>query len=338
MTKVAVCGVGPMGRMHAQLLKQNEAVELVAIADVQEELRQRVGTELQVDTFASGEELIDAGVAEVVWVCTPTYLHAPLSIRALRAGQHVFCEKPMALDGGECAAMIEAAQAADRRLTVGQVLRFWPEYVFLKNAIDQGTYGALETLSMIRIGGVTVGWQAWFLDEKRGGTQMFDRHIHDTDTALWLLGKPAGVTAFGQERADSGFVHCFTRYHYPGITVSAEGSADQPSGFPFTMGFHATFTDGAIHYSSGNSPTLCVYLPDGTRQNPELPNPLGPLHVGLNITAAGGYYLEGVYFLDCIARGQAPQIVSPHSAMDTVRLVRAEIESARQGGRLVPFE
>lgn len=53
---------------------------------------------------------------------------------------------------------------------------------------------------------------------------------------------------------------------------------------------------------------------------------------------AGGCYLEGVYFLDCIARGQAPQIVSPHSAMDTVRLVRAEIESARQGGCLVRFE
>ena len=326
-----------MGRMHTQLLKQNEAAELVAIADVQEELRERVGAELGVATYACGEDLIDAGVADVIWVCVPTYLHAPLSIRALRSGHHVFCEKPMALNAAECSEMIAVAQSTGRMLTVGQVLRFWPEYVFLKNAIDGGTYGRLETLSMIRIGGVTVGWQAWFLDEKLGGTQMFDRHIHDTDMTLWLLGKPTAVTAYGQQRDSGGFVHCYTRYHYPQVCVSAEGSADQPPAFPFTMGYHATFTDGSVHYHSGHTPTLAVYRPDGSVEHPELPDPLGNLHVGLNITSAGGYFLEGVYFLDCIANGRLPQIVSPHSAMDTVRLVRAEIDSAKQGGAPVPF-
>ncbi len=337
MIKVAVCGVGPMGRMHAQLLKQNEAAALVAIADVQDELCARVGAELGVATYRSGEELIDARVADAVWVCVPTYLHAPLSIRALRAGHHVFCEKPMALDAKECQAMIDAAQAAGRLLTVGQVLRFWPEYVFLKQAIEQRTFGKLRTLSMVRLGGVTIGWQEWFLDEKRGGTQIFDRHIHDTDMTLWLLGKPEAVTTYGTLGVRGGYVHCFTRYVYPDVTVSAEGSADQPDGFPFTMGYHATFERGAIRYHSGSSPTLTVYHADGSRSNPELPNPLGDLHVGLNISSAGGYHLEGVYFLDCIAQGREPEIVSPESARETVRLVRAEMESARQDGKRVAF-
>jgi predicted dehydrogenase len=337
MIKVAVCGVGPMGRMHAQLLKQNQAAQLVAIADVQEELRARVGAELQVATFPSGEAMIDAGVAEVIWVCAPTYLHASLSIRALKSGYHVFCEKPMALDARECRAMIAAAKAADRLLTVGQVLRFWPEYVYLKSAIDAGAFGNLLTLSMVRLGGVTIGWQEWFLDEKRGGTQIFDRHIHDTDMTLWLLGQPSRVVTYGTLGARGGYVHCFTRYCYPGVTVSAEGSADQPDGFPFVMGYHATFARGAITYNSSGSPTLTVYHADGTRSNPDLPNPLGELNVGLNISSASGYYLEGVYFLDCIAQGRRPEIVSPESALETVRLVRAEIASAKRDGRPVAF-
>lgn len=338
MTKVAVCGVGPMGRMHAQLLKQQQGVELVAIADVQEELRARVSAELEVEAYDSGETLIDARIAEVVWVCAPTYLHAPLAIRALRNGHHVFSEKPMALDEKECSAMIAAADKAGRMLTVGQVLRFWPEYVYLKNTIDAGTYGKLRTLSMTRLGGVTIGWQEWFLDEKRGGTQIFDRHIHDTDMTLWLLGKPDAVVTYGTLGQRGGYVHCFTRYCYPDVAVSAEGCADQPDGYPFTMGYHATFENGAIEFNSRTSPTLTVYGKDGSREHPELPNPLGSLDVGLNITSASGYYLEGVYFLDCIAHGRKPEIVSPESARDTVRLVRAEMESARGDGRMVPLE
>lgn len=337
MLKVAVCGVGPMGRMHSQLLKQQDTVELVAIADVQEELRNRLSAELEVEAYPSGEDLIDAGVADVMWVCVPTYLHAPLSIRALQSGHHVFCEKPMALDAEECSAMMAAAQEAGRMLTVGQVLRFWPEYVFLKNAIESETYGKLQTLSMSRLGGVTIGWQEWFLDEKLGGTQIFDRHIHDSDMTLWLLGRPQGVVTYGTLGERGGYVHCFTRYCYPEVTVSAEGCADQPDSYPFTMGYHATFDNGAIEYHSRSAPTLTVYGPDGKREHPELPNPLGSLDVGLNITSASGYYLEGVYFLNCIEQGTQPEIVSPESARDTVRLVRAEMESAKNDGRMVPF-
>jgi predicted dehydrogenase len=337
MMKVGVCGVGPMGRMHTQLLKQNDAAELVAIADVQEKLRAEVGEELGVETYASGESMIDAGIADVIWVCAPTYLHAPLTIRALESGHHVFCEKPMALNADECSAMIAAADTAGKMLTVGQVLRFWPEYVFLKNAIESGAYGKLQTLSMVRVGNVTLGWQEWFLDEKLGGTQIFDRHIHDSDMTLWLLGKPTGVITHGTLGERGGYVHCFTRYCYADVTVSAEGSADQPDGYPFTMGYHATFERGSIQYASGSSPTLTVYEPDDKQSNPELPNPLGDMNVGLNISSAGGYFLEGVYFLDCIANGRKPEIVSPDSALDTVRLVRAEIESAKQNGQMVPF-
>jgi predicted dehydrogenase len=332
--KVGLCGYGPMGRMHAQLLTQHEGVQLVAIADVQAELRGRAGTERGVATFASGEELIDAGIAEVIFVCAPTYLHAPLTIRALNAGAHVFCEKPMGLNPAQCAAMIAASRRAERMLIIGQVLRFWPEYVFLKQAIESGRYGRLQSLSMTRVGGVSIGFERWFLDEQRGGMQIFDRHIHDTDLVIWLLGVPEAVQAFGfakDARTEGGIVHSFTRYLYKDMAISAEGSADLPAKYPFTMGYRAVFDHTAIEYSSRQTPTLTLYG-SGEPESPALPQPLGEVQSGLNIAAASAYFLEEVYFFDCIRKGRCPQIITPESARDTIRVVRAEIRSARRDG------
>ena len=335
--KVGLCGYGPMGRTHAELLARHEDVELVAVADLQNELRQRAREEHGVVTYDSGEALIDARGADVIFVCAPTYMHASLSIRALEAGAHVFSEKPMGLNVAECTAMIKAARRADKMLTVGQVLRFWPEYVFLKNAIDSGSYGPLQSLSMTRVGGVSIGYERWFLDERRGGMQVFDRHIHDTDLTLWLLGLPDAVEAFGFEKdatTEGGLVHTFTRYIYDGLAVSAEGSADLPAGFPFTMSYLAVFEQAAIEYNSRQAPALTLY-DGGEPQTPVLPQPLGSIQSGLNIGSAGGYLLEQLYFFDCIRTGRSPEMVTPESARETVRVVRAEIESARRQGRSV---
>jgi predicted dehydrogenase len=333
--KVGLCGYGPMGRTHAQLLIKHEDIQLVAVAEVQADLRARAQTELGVQTFESGEALIDARIADVVFVCAPTYLHAPLTIRALRTGAHVFCEKPMGLNPRQCAAMIEASRRADRMLIIGQVLRFWPEYVFLKQAIDSGRYGRLQSLSMTRIGGVSIGYERWFLDEQRGGMQIFDRHIYDTDLVIWLLGVPEAVQAFGFEkdaRTDGGIVHSFTRYLYKDMAISAEGSADLPAKFPFTMSYRAGFDNAAIEYSSRQTPTLKLYVGNAEPETPELPQPLGTVQSGLNIASASGYFLEEVYFFDCIRKGRRPQIVTPESASETIRVVRAEIRSVRRGG------
>ncbi len=328
--KVGLCGYGPMGRMHAQMLHRMEEVDLVGIGEVQEDLRAKAAAELGVRTFESGEDLIDAGIAEVVYVVTPTYLHGPLAIRALEQGAHVFTEKPMGLDPEVCAAMIAAAERNERFLTVGQVLRFWPEYIYLRDAIADGRFGELRGLSMVRTGGASFGYQGWYLDEKRGGTQIFDRHMHDTDLVVWLFGLPKAVSVWGRETEKSGILHSYSRYIYDRDTaIFAEGSADFPRGFPFTMAYVAVFDHGAIEYSNRTKPTLKAYPEGKEPETPELPNPLGDLDVGLNITSAGPYYLEDVYFLDCVRQGRKPEVVTPESARDTVRVVRAEMRSAR---------
>jgi predicted dehydrogenase len=208
--------------------------------------------------------------------------------------------------------------------------------VYLKRVVVSGELGKLRTLSMQRTGNVTRGWRSWFLDEKLGGTQIFDRHIHDSDLVLWLLGKPSAVRTFARVEPSGGAVHCLTHYLFPKTTVFAEGSADCAPRFPFTMAYTAVFERGTLQYSNRLSPTLTLYHEDGEVTVPKLPNPLGEAATGyatagLNITATSGYYFEQRAFLDCVRSGVFPSVVTPETGRDTVRLVRLEMESVRKG-------
>lgn len=334
MMKVGLIGFGGMGRTHASLMSKHDDVKLLAVADVQANLRQWAERDLGVKTYEDGFEMIKAGGFDVIFVCGPTYLHAPMTIKALESGCHVFCEKPMSINVDGCTDMLKASEKAGKNLMIGQVLRFWDEYVYLKKCIDSGEFGKLRALSMTRVGGVSVGWEGWFLDEERGGMQIFDRHIHDTDAIIWMLGTPKAVQARGFERdnrTQGGIVHSFTNYLYGDeIVVSAEGSADAPKGFPFTAAYRAFFDNAVLEFNGRNKPSLLLYK-GGEPIAVDLGAELEELKSGLNIKQAGPYFNEQVYFFDCIRKGIKPKTVTPATARETIRVIKAEIQSARTG-------
>ena len=333
MINVGLCGFGSMAKGHAQTLQLHDGVKLVAIADTVEDNRKKAEEQYGVKTYCTGEELIDAGGLDAVFVVVPTYLHAPLAIRALEAGCHVFCEKPMALNTDLCQQMIDAADKSGKILMIGQVLRFWPEYVFLKNTIDSGEYGKLRSLTMQRLGDISRGWNNWYLDERRGGCQLFDRHVHDADAVQWMIGMPKEVYCFGVARdrfTGGGIFHSVTEYRFDSdILVSAEGSADNDAHVPFTAAYHAVFEKAVVSFNSTRTPTLKVHK-GGEAIVPELPKGIEDLKSGMNITNAGPYFYEQAYFFDCMRKGVKPTTVTPQSAMETIRLVRAEGRSAME--------
>ena len=84
--------------------------------------------------YAQWRELVVDDEVDIVDICLPTDLHAPVAIAALTAGKHVLCEKPMALAVGDCERMTTIAEQQNRILMVGQVLRFWPESCSCSNS------------------------------------------------------------------------------------------------------------------------------------------------------------------------------------------------------------
>jgi len=171
------------------------------------------------------EELL--ALSDAVDVCTPTPTHRDLVLAAAAAGRHVVCEKPLALTVDDVTAMIDACAAAGVSLYPGHVVRYFPAYAAMHDAVADGTLGALAVQRFQRIGAAPR--MAWFHDDEQSGGIVMDQMIHDLDFARWTAGEVVRVHA--------------TR------TTGSEGG-DGPA-LPVTAQVILTHRSGAISYVTG---------------------------------------------------------------------------------------
>lgn len=152
------------------------------------------------------EALLDSGV-QAVYVGTPVFLHAPQTIQSLRAGKHVLCEKPMAMNEAEAGSMVLAAEESGRTFGVAYYRRCYPKVQRAKQLLDAGAIGKpvfAELTNHMWFDGT--GNRGWLFDPaKAGGGPLFDVASHRIDVLNFLFGQPLRVTA-----QMSNVVH-----HYP---------------------------------------------------------------------------------------------------------------------------
>ncbi|MGC9522114.1 MAG: Gfo/Idh/MocA family protein [Anaerolineae bacterium] len=330
MIKIGIVGMGGMGWFHAARYLQLPNAKITAIADiVPERLEAKEAVQINiaqgeqdfdfsdVARYSEGNDLIEKADVDVVDICLPTYLHAPYAISALQAGHHVLCEKPMALGVEEASRMIATAEEANRLLMIAQVVRFWPEYEFLRDQIQAETYGPLRSLNMWRMGG-RPGWSPdnWFLNPALSGGAILDLHIHDVDYVNAVFGRPDQIYATGRisEAAKTyDIIHaCFSYADGPQIHMHAGWSAAQ---IPFEAGFEAWFDRAFFRYDDGK---LTIF--DNTEKIVSHDAPVEP---------GDGYRNEIAYFLDCVETGRRPERCAPTSTRDSLILVQEELEAMR---------
>ena len=196
--RVGIAGLGRLGKRHAeQLARHTPGARLVAACSpVAEELdwaRDALGVPRRYADYA--ELLADPEIDAVVLV-TPTTLHADQTSAALRAGKHVFVEKPLSLDVATCEAVEAVARDyPDQVAMVGFVRRFDPSYARAKAAIDAGQLGRpFLVRSQTCDQNDPAGFFVRFAPSS-GGIFM-DCSVHDIDLARWMLGNPKAVRAF----------------------------------------------------------------------------------------------------------------------------------------------
>ena len=154
---------------------------------------------------------------------------------------------------------------------VGQVVRAFDEYRYLKEVYDNKTLGKLKSIVMQRVSGnVRWGFEGWFHDEKKSGSVVLDLHIHDLDFLRYMLGEPddfeVRATTF-----DSGMINqVITTYEFGDIFATAEGVWDVSPIPKFQAGFRAYFENGTVYFNQAGQPGLAVYKADGTEIVPEL--------------------------------------------------------------------
>lgn len=193
--KVAIIGTGSISTLHMMGYNNLENVEVVAACDINKDRVEKFAKKYEIpETFTDYNEMLKMKEIDAVSVTTWNNVHAPASIAALKAGKHVLCEKPLALNAGEAEEMVSAAKENGKLLMVGFCRRFGENTKALKSFIEKGDFGKIyyAKTGCLRRWGNPGGW---FSDKRRsGGGPVIDLGVHIIDLVRYLAGKPKPVS------------------------------------------------------------------------------------------------------------------------------------------------
>lgn len=331
--KVGLIGLGGQGRAHAKALMNAQKSEsypccLSAVCDIRPEQFKTVSVDFNIKESKSNigfgdypcytdyKEMLAKEQLDMVIIAVPTYLHREISVNCLKAGVHVLCEKPMAMNVAECDEMIRTAKTCGKQLMIGQCLRFWDEYLVLKSYVDSGELGRVLA-GMFYRGGDTPKWSYhdWYLHKAMGGGAVFDQHIHDVDMVQYLFGMPDSVSTNGKiVLEDTNYDTVCTNYIYNnGPLVFSHNDWTLSCGF--AHGYRVNFENATLEMD-GRGITL-------TKR--------GEAAQKVEFARTSALSNEVAYFAECVMGKHENVINPPESSRETIRLVTAEIASADSG-------
>jgi UDP-N-acetylglucosamine 3-dehydrogenase len=320
-----VIGLGFFGEKHAEVAAALPNVELRAICTRQDRRRREIQRRLAVPReYRDYHDLLADPTIDAVSVVTHIDAHCGPTIDALRAGKHVLLEKPMARTVAECDRIIVMAEKTDRILMICHICRFNPRYALAQDRIAAGEIG--QIVSMYARRNIPAERSRTVL-EKIG--PLLGDGIHDTDLMLWM--SQAHIeTVYALEHNVRGLKNPdigWAMYRFDSGAIGViENVWMLPPGTPFRIHEQMEIigTQGAI-YIHGNDTNLVVQGPQGIDSPDTLYWPQ------LHGFTAGALRMEISYFVDCVARGAQPTVVTPQEARSAVAATLAAEKSARTG-------
>ncbi|HZC14321.1 MAG TPA: Gfo/Idh/MocA family oxidoreductase [Thermoleophilaceae bacterium] len=317
--RIGVVGAGFIGAVHLSAYANMPEAEVVGVVDTRPEIAAAGAASVGARPYASYEELLAAEDVELVDICLPTAYHRDLALAAAGDGLHVIVEKPLARNLEDAEAIIEAFPGGGGRLFVGHVVRFFPEYVRIKQMVDAGDLGTVGVARTSRRSPFLLGWNDWYADWRLSGGVLLDLVIHDFDFLRWSLGEVERVYARGVLGRE------YNRLDYALVTLRFAGGAiahvEGQWGYP-----------GPFNYSIELAGSRAMVTADSTE-----PGPVrllgGTVGAGESPDVAVGkspYQTELEHFVRCAATGEEA-VVEAHDAYEALRIGLAATESAATG-------
>ncbi len=329
MLKYAVIGLGGLGKKHLvnldEIEKKRKDMKLCGLCGAsREDFKKKVGlnigavdiscVDIESCTFYEDyKELIEKEKPDFIVSALPTYLHEEVAVYALSKGVNVFSEKPMAQTIGACENMLKAAKENDRKLMIGQCLRFRPAFLKIKEIIDSKVYGNVYRAEFTRYSATPKWtWNNWILNPELSGGCAVDMHIHDVDMINLLFGKPKEIYSVAtSNKAERESI--FTNYIYDGgLLVQANADWSMADNFPFTEKCIINF-DNATLVTDGSDITIYVE---------------GKKPIIMKDTGEDMFKKEMEAFVEMVATGKDFENVAPESVIESMKIVMAEIKSA----------
>lgn len=313
MYKVALVGLGGISNTHLPVWKELDGCELVAVCDTRPE---------QMDAYPDARhytdfyEMLEKEKLDILDICVPTFLHTKFALAAMKKGIHVLCEKPVSMEVGDVELLYRTAEENHVKFMVAQCIRFWPEYVMLKEIYDTGRYGKLLSGEMERLGCYPKwSWDGWMMDENRSGLVPFDLHIHDLDFIVYAFGKPKEFKDYRARSENQDYINSI--YEYDGFFITTEAAwYDAP--YPFAANFRFQFEKALAVFENHE---MTIYEKDGKIFKPVSQSGEDTGDIGL--PKSNAYSNEINYFADCVLSGAEPDRVKPAELETVISILKA---------------
>lgn len=314
--RIGIIGAGYIAEVHARLLARDERVQIVAIHDVVPERAQQLARAHDATCASSTLEVLEH--ADAVFITTPNTRHVPLTLAAIAAGKHVFCEKPLATTIADAETVFEKAQASSTVFQVGHNRRFAPVYATLKQMLSETHQPHSAHVKMNRGELLKPEWTG---DPEITGGFLYETPIHMFDMMRFLFGEIESLHAIGstheyKEVDDFSVLLKFAN----GMHATLATAADASWLFPFerveVFCHHATLLTREME-SLACSSNLEGHLTEQSMH--QLPR-----------EEKWGYAQEDRAFIDSIVNG-TPAPVTAHDGLMSVRIADAVYESVRSG-------
>ncbi len=343
MIRVGIAGIGFMGMIHYLAYRQVSGLQVSAIVSRSEKklagdwrgIKGNFGPEGglmelgSISRYKALEQLVQDSDIDLVDICLPPSLHAEACIRALRAGKHVLCEKPISLTIADADRMVETAKQTNRLLMIGQVLPFFPEYEFVRKRLTERAYGGLRGGFFKRIISDPT-WLSDYYNPQTTGGPLIDLHIHDVHFIRLLCGMPDRVYSRGRMRGDV-VEFATTQFIFPAERpplVAATSGVIAQAGRTFNQAFEVYFEDATLFYDFSNladepneAIPLTVLRPEGSVEQPEL-GPGDPLDA---------FVAELQEVARAVQRGEPSLLLDGGLARDALLICHRQSESVRSG-------
>src|SRR4051794_12785340 len=321
--RVGVVGAGLIAGCHVRAYSKTPGVDVVAIADTHlskaEQLAASVGAKACVDL----DDVLALDI-DLVSVCTPPTSHADLTVRALEAGQHVLCEKPVALTLLDTRRIQRAAEAAaeagDRVVMIGHVSRYEPDHRSAKELVDAGQIGEVVMMAHSMTTSLP-GWSegGWLARPEGTGGPLPDPSVRSFDHLAWEIGSPAvGVHAVAADSPAGPATYGLATVRYAnGAMGQVEASWAHPAARGFKAMVEIIGKEGRISWDYDVINGGAVYLADG---GVTWLDPLGER----------GYAQEIAAFTQAVRAG-GPSPVPVADGVAATRTALAALHSVRTG-------
>ena len=336
--KIAVIGLG-MGKGHIGGYREHKNAEVVAIADLNQELLDSVGDELDIaKRYTDPLEMFAKEDLDVVSIAVPNKFHKPLAIAAMEAGINVLCEKPMAMNAKEAEEMLAVAKNTGKRLGINFSFRFTPQSFAMKRLVEAGELGDIyfaRTVWQRRRGMPKFG--GWFGQKAlAGGGPLIDLGVHRLDLALWLMDYPEPEWVMGStynhiaseqaakegKKFDVEDFACGMIKFKNGATLELEASWAGNIKEREQMSTRLMGTDGGLHQYNLN---------EGYEFHVECYQEKAGCHYDLHLHPPVAECKNAYYsFVDALVKDE-PFLVKPEQGVTVMKLLDALYKSAATG-------